>query len=456
MSSSLFKYKTILYLLLLLTIILVWHSRSSFQHDQKEKDIVHIVQLDMAMDRKDLTKSPTEVEFEKTTGDDGPVTESIEKPSKNTPPMVPVTEKPSKNTPPTVDFVVRSAYIDTRARDGYKNCTVIFAEVSNDVRKFGLIVGCGVDTIDAKKYKVESLYNGWIWKNRAFLTHEEIMITCYDLEAHKDSMAFVAYHPAPKSTEISTNTVEITYSPKRNDSKNKTVACTRAFGKPLWLKEWLLYQKTIGVDLVQMYIDDTFMNVTENPTIIKGFVEEGFLRVDYRKTYFNETQINRYSQHLSNHDCLYRYQGVYEYALFFDLDDFFIPRLPKETSIVYYLNRFLPKSNQATVQFHWFSLFPECGLTQPKESSKDGNVTQLLKAKGYWDTKNVKFACRPHLTTHLLIHSIRARTKDAIGGPWADSNIAYVGHFRVGMYAAPGFPKRITCDTLHTITTKFN
>ncbi len=96
------------------------------------------------MDRKDLTKSSTEVEVEKTTGlYDGPVTESIEKLSKNTPPMV--------------DFVVRSAYIDTRARDGYKNSTVIFAEVSNDVRKFGLFVGCGVDTIDAKEYKVESL-----------------------------------------------------------------------------------------------------------------------------------------------------------------------------------------------------------------------------------------------------------------------------------------------------------
>ncbi len=63
-----------------------------------------------------------------------------------------------------VDFVVRSAYIDTRERNGHKNSTVIFAEISKDVRKFGLIVGCGVDTIDAKEYKVESLYNSWIWK----------------------------------------------------------------------------------------------------------------------------------------------------------------------------------------------------------------------------------------------------------------------------------------------------
>ena len=87
-----------------------------------------------------------------------------------------------KNTPPMVDFVVRSAYIDTRERNGYKNSTVIFAETSKDVLKFGLVVGCGVDTIDAKEYKVESLYFNWIWYHMGHLTHEDIMITCYDLE----------------------------------------------------------------------------------------------------------------------------------------------------------------------------------------------------------------------------------------------------------------------------------
>ncbi len=87
-----------------------------------------------------------------------------------------------------VDFVVRSAYIDTRARNGYKNSTVIFAETSKDVRKFGLIVGCGVDTIDAKEYKVESLYFSWIWYQMGHLTHEEIMITCYDLEVYQKNM----------------------------------------------------------------------------------------------------------------------------------------------------------------------------------------------------------------------------------------------------------------------------
>ncbi len=149
MRSSLFKYmykpKKIILFLFFIAALLVWHS--SFQHDQKEIDILlqengNVFQFDLAVDRKHLTKS-TVVESEKTTGYNGPVTASIEKPSRNTPPMV--------------DFVVRSAYIDTRARNGYKNSTVIFAEVSNDVRKFGLIVGCGVDTIDAKEYKVQPL-----------------------------------------------------------------------------------------------------------------------------------------------------------------------------------------------------------------------------------------------------------------------------------------------------------
>ena len=441
MCSLLYKHKKkggILFLSCILAI-LVWHSTKleriyTFHTVNRKVDIPHeengnIVQL---YDRKNLTKS-TEVEPETTTSYNGPVTESIKKPS-------------NSNTPPMVDFVVRSAYIDTRERNGHKNSTVIFAETSKDVCKFGLIVGCGVDTIDAKEYKVESLYD--IWIRKLILTHEEIMITCYDLEAHENSTAFIAYHPAPNSTEMSTGTVEITYSPKRKYSKNKTVACTLAFGKPPWLKEWLLYQQAIGVDLVQMYVEETFTSENESLRIIKGFVEEGFLRVDYRKTYFDSTQIYYHSQLLLNHDCLYRYQGVYEYALFFDTDDFFIPRLPNKTSIRYYLNRFLPKDNQAIVTFHWLSLFPECGLTRPKESVKDGNVTQLLKVKQHWDTKNTKFACRPHLTTLVSVHTVLAVTKDVEYVPTADGNIAYVGHFRIGMYDAPYFPKDITCDTL--------
>ncbi len=145
---------------------------------------------------------------------------------------------------------------------------------------------------------------------------------------------------------------------------------------------------------------------------------------------------------------MYCYQGVYEYTLFFDLDDFFIPRLPNETSILYYLNRFLPKNNQATVTFHWLSLFPECGLTQPKSLAKDGNVTRLLTVKQYWDTKNTKFACRPHLTTCLSIHTALLLTKNAKAVPTPDSNIAYVGHFRLRMHEQEYFPENITCDTL--------
>ncbi len=351
-----------------------------------------------------------------------------------------------KNTSPMVDFVVRSAFVDTRPRNGYKNSTVIFAEVSKNVLKFGLILGCGVDTIYAEAYKVESLYSLYVWWNYGHLTHEDIMITCYDLKAHENSTSFIAYHPATNSINISIVTVEITYSPIRKDSKSRTVVCTLAFGKPPWLKEWLLYQKTIGVDLVHMYVEETFLNDNENQKIIKDFVGKG-LQVDYRKTYFNSTQIYYYSQFLIYNDCLYRYQGVYEYALFLDTDDFFIPRLPNKTSVLYYLNRFLPKENQATVTFHWLTLFPDCGLTQPKASAKDGNVTQLLKVKQYSDTSNFKFACRPHLITLVSVHTALAYTKTAIAVPTANSKIAYVGHFRLDMFEIDPL---FTCDNYNS------
>ncbi len=127
MCSLLYKHKKkggILFLSCILAI-LVWHSKerlNTFHNDKPRErvDILHeenrnIIQLDLAVDEKNLTKS-TEVEPEATTSYNGPVT-----------------KKPSKNTLPMVDFVVRSAYIDTRERNGHKNSTVIFAEISKDV-----------------------------------------------------------------------------------------------------------------------------------------------------------------------------------------------------------------------------------------------------------------------------------------------------------------------------------
>ena len=144
-------------------------------------------------------------------------------------------------------MVVRSAYIDTRARNGRKhsvNTVVIFAEVSMEIRKHGLIEGCGADSINAKAFKISTLYFPWINQHYPKLTHEEVMIDCYDLELHENSTAFVRYRPLPNSKEAITDTIDITYPARRDDYKDKVVVCTNCFGKPPWLTLSLPFVKS--------------------------------------------------------------------------------------------------------------------------------------------------------------------------------------------------------------------
>ncbi len=185
-----------------------------------------------------------------------------------------------------------------------------------------------------------------------------------------------------------------------------------------------------------------------NLQIIEKYVNAGFVQIEFHKTYFNSEQIYYHSQLLNYHDCLYRYQGVYEYAVFLDVDDFFIPRVPGQTSLLHYLHKFLPNSSHAAVQFHWHLLFPDCGFTEPISSAVDGNVTQILRVKKQWVTGNSKFACRPSLTTHVEIHKALGYTLHAKSAPKADNNIACVGHFRLDMHTNTALSKNITCTSL--------
>ena len=328
-------------------------------------------------------------------------------------------------------MVIRSAYIDKRVKDGHKHSVVIFAEVSMELRKYGLIEGCGAgaDTIaiNAKAFKITPLYFLWINENYPKLTHEEIMIDCYDLELHENNTVFLRYRPLPNSNILITSAVNVTYTVRGGDYKDKVVVCTTCFGKPYWLSEWLKYQKTIGVDLVQLYVEEQFMSDNENLKIIESYIQEGFVKVENRKTYFNTSQIYYHSQLLNYNDCLYRHQEVFEYAFFLDNDDFFIPRLPNKTNIHHYINQFFPKDNQASVEFKWRKYYPaaDCGLTQPLSSLKDGNVTRLLKVKEFWAATEAKFVCRPTLTTMVGIHTT-GRELERTTTVRALINVAYV------------------------------
>ncbi len=112
-------------------------------------------------------------------------------------------------------------------------------------------------------------------------------------------------------------------------------------------------------------MEEQFMSDNENLKIIESYIQEGFLKVKNRKTYFNTSlQIYYHSELINHHDCLYRYREVFEFAFFLDTDDFFIPRLPNKTNVHDYVNQFFREDNQVSAEFVWLKYFPDCGLTQ--------------------------------------------------------------------------------------------
>ena len=255
-----------------------------------------------------------------------------------------------------IDLVIRSAFIDLRARDGHTNSTVVFAEVAKEFRRHELMVGCGVGGQEAKEYRVHTLYWDWIDYRYPKLTHEEVMILCYDVQAHNGSTASIRYHQSPNSTTVHEMSVAVTLIVNRDGQKGSVVICTTCYGKPPWLKEWLRYQKTLGVDLVQLYVEEKFIADSQNMEITQPHIEKGFLKIEYRKTYFNSTQIYYNSQTLNYNDCLYRHQHTHQYATFVDTDDFFVPRLHNRTGLTYYLQKVMQHC-EAAVRFHWHKFF---------------------------------------------------------------------------------------------------
>ncbi len=92
----------------------------------------------------------------------------------------------------------------------------------------------------------------------------------------------------------------------------KILCCTAVvFGRPEYLKDWLVYQKAIGVDHVYMIAADSFMDL--NQTYIRTAVSEGFLTLQIWREYLkSDVDIRYHSQLLAYQDCIFRFKHSYD------------------------------------------------------------------------------------------------------------------------------------------------
>ena len=80
------------------------------------------------------------------------------------------------------------------------------------------------------------------------------------------------------------------------------VTCSKIFGKPPWLKEWLTYQRTLGVDHVHFDAEDSFIPNSDLKVFLDELMNEGFLSIDIWKKYLNSQQLWYHNQGLIYED----------------------------------------------------------------------------------------------------------------------------------------------------------
>ena len=278
--------------------------------------------------------------------------------------------------------VVRSVYLDKREWNGHPSSYVFMVEIDRQVLSRDPFVKCqiGDQTSTVIDYMIPQLaldIRGWC----NHLTHETIVVHCYLPPQSVAGKAVLFYKVDQQSPVVAAEpekplVIPGPRVPRPSPDKPTIVSCIAVqYGQPPFLAEWVRYQKTIGVSHIQMIAEPSIQDsgALKDPSVKKA-IDEGFLAVDIWHKWFSPAQIYDHSQLLAYEDCLYRFQGLYDYLFPHDADDFLVPLISDQRQLPYYANKHC--SDAGTCELVWYQMCPTCGVI--RETGEDGNVTDTL------------------------------------------------------------------------------
>ena len=165
-----------------------------------------------------------------------------------------------------------------------------------------------------------------------------------------------------------------------------------------------------------------------NHPVFRAALKENYLSIDFWPEWFNSTEIFYRSQHLAYNDCLYRFQGAYDYIVFSDADDFFVP-VQESKSIKTYLKRWC-SGYTATCHFPWVQFYPDCGWSN-KSLVTGGNLTASLHSQKHIERSESKSAHQIRAVVDVGVHT----AFDLMPGykiSYVPKKMAYFAHLRRG------------------------
>ncbi len=348
---------------------------------------------------------------------------------------------------PSKDVLIRAVYFDDRVQNNYQNASVFLVLILKNITDQKLVTGCQVGDSRGKNYDVNLIGETKMWRiyrKYNVIDHEEVLVHCYDLPALNGSKAYLYYKLSVNSTEELRQESErllMFPSPRVLPSSvdglryNLTVlTCTKVFGNPPWLKEWLVYQRAIGVDHVHLTADESFFRgvTKELSYFISSLIEEGFLSVNFWIMWLaNGKEVWYHNQGLILEDCIYQFRGTYDYVFILDTDDFFVPRVLGEEKVHYYINKLCLRDGEGTCKFRWVEFYPDHYGLNDVSSLMNGNMTSLLKNYSHVNLGNRKSVHRinaildtaTHYAFSMMPHYKRVEYP---------VKLAYVAHIRKG------------------------
>lgn len=345
------------------------------------------------------------------------------------------------------DVIVRSVLFDDRSRSGHTNASVFMVEARRHIVDSGLIIGCQVGQYFGSFIQVRpvALMAAFVHWKHSYVDHDLLMVDCFDLPVINGSRAFLLFKKATTEGGVRKNVVysveseQPLYIPApriAHDDNFKLLVCVATaryaeYDRRLTVYDmfyhWLNYQRAIGVDHVHFVAHPSFLRVGSlQSNVTRKAIQDNFVSMDFWEPWLNETDsYHGHSQMLAYQDCAYRFRGTYDYILFCDTDDFFVPRIPSERSLRYYVQHWC---HYGACRFHWIERYPDCGLDWDR-LGKDGNLTNILKSPTFLRRTDNKSVYKSSIVLDVGIH-MPMETMSGYSVVHVPSDVAYFAHIR--------------------------
>ena len=331
------------------------------------------------------------------------------------------------------EVIPRTVYSENMIVNGlyHQNVIIILAEIHQIVLEQNLIMSCQIsDQLSTHLEVVPDPIMKWI-KTYKRSTHFFAMIYCFGFRKKTiktDRTVNVIYKTSTNGSykSVSAENSLISKLHTTVPTSNSLVVCATMYGHPARFDEWLRYQKTIGVDMVHISAQISFVVTMEQYSFLAESLKNGFVKIQVWKEYLKANEIFYHSQSLIYQDCIMQYRHSFEYAMLIDYDDFFIPAVSKKTNIRYYLEH-LFSTNTASIKLPWIQY--HC---MPKNYTFliDGNITRVLIGQDLnkrLESKSIhRLSAVEVVSIHVAYKVKSGYSIEKINGV----NVAYFAHIR--------------------------